>query len=238
MLKIVRDFYESTKIREFPQGAAAGPAPVTHTKVFYKRYPRLPRTKLPSARIEGQFADLLAQRVSSRGYAAGPVTLDQLAQVLSACRIVDPSREPERRTYPSGGARFPIEIYPVAFNVEGLEPGCYHYDIAGEALETLWKKDLRERAREIVSPHVTGCAVALVMTAVMARSEVKYGQRAYPLCLLEAGHIGQSLSLACTQLGLGHCPILGFVNDTLTKILDLTESEIPVYVMAVGRLPG
>ena len=87
----------------------------------------------------------------------------------------------------------------------------------------------------IVSPHLTGTAVALVFTAVIARAEVKYGARAYAFSLLEAGHMAQNISLVCTKLDIGCCPVGGFVNDTLVKIIDLTEHEIPIYVYGMGK---
>ncbi len=236
MLPVIRQIYEAAKVYQAATPAqAAEDAPITHTKVFHKQYPRFPRIPLPENIEEGEVAELLARRETERVFAGAPLTVEELAQVLRSCRIVDAEREPERRTYPSAGARFPVEVYPIVFNVDGLEPGCYHYDIAGNTLEVLWEKDLSEQVVDIVSPHVTAPAAGLVFTAVIARAEVKYGARAYPFSLLEAGHMAQNMALACTRLGIGCCPIGGFVNDTLVKIIDLTEHEIPIYVLALDK---
>jgi hypothetical protein len=78
--------------------------------------------------------------------------------------------------------------------------------------------------------------VALVFTAVIARAEVKYGPRAYPFSLLEARHMAQNIALTCTKHGIGACPVGGFVNDSVAKIIDLTEHETPIYVYALGSL--
>lgn len=239
MLPEIQAFYEAAKVRK----AATGPTgdaetPITHVKVFHKQYPRFPRIALPEANDTGELAALMSRRATEREFSSTPLTLDQLAQVLHACHIVDNEREPERRTYPSAGARFPVEIYPIVFNVENLPLGCYHYDIAGDALEILWEKDLSSQTIEIVSPYVSQPAVALVFTTVIARAEVKHGARAYPFSLLEAGHMAQNVSLTCTKRGIGACPVGGFVNDTVAKIIDLTEHEIPIYVYALGSLGG
>ncbi|MFC1682114.1 nitroreductase family protein [Nanoarchaeota archaeon] len=70
----------------------------------------------------------------------------------------------------------------------------------------------------------------------MARSKVKYGLRAYPYSLIEAGHMGQNIQLAASEIGIGSCPVSGFIDDTVKKILDLTDDEIPVYSISVGKV--
>jgi len=64
---------------------------------------------------------------------------------------------------------------------------------------------------------------------------VKYGLRAYPYSLIEAGHMGQNIHLTCAELGIGSCPVSGFVDNTLSKILGLTEEEIPIYSISLGK---
>ncbi len=234
MLDETRDFYRKTKLDK-ALGPPGEEAPITWTKVFYKSYPRLPKIALPKAMPDGQFGELLESRQSWRDFSKEPVSLEELAPVLLSCRIVDRERQPERRTYPSAGARFPVEIYLAAFNVNGLDGGAYHYNIADESLELLWKKDLRPYEKELASPFLANTAAALMLTSVMARSEVKYGHKAYPYSLIEAGHMGQNIQLACTKYGLGCCPIGGYVNDMVSKILDLTDEEIPIYVLGIGK---
>jgi SagB-type dehydrogenase family enzyme len=177
----------------------------------------------------------LQTRESRRDFTGQAITKHEVAQVLNSCRIVDASRDPERRTYPSAGARFPVEIYIISFNVKGLQAGAYHFNIEENYLEVLLRQDLSPIEQKVVSLYLKKTALAIVMTAVIARSEVKYGLRAYPYSLLEAGHIGQNILLTCTKLGIGCCPVGGFVNDVVTSILDLTKDEIPIYVIGLGR---
>jgi SagB-type dehydrogenase family enzyme len=234
MRKDIEVFYNAAKVEKLADATAGGEVPLTHIKVFHKRYPRLPRVALPDTQAGGQLFDLLRSRKSSRSFSEAPLHLNQLARILASCAIVDASGQVERRTYPSAGARFPVETYLISFRVDDLIPGCYHYDIEHPALELLWEQDLGSRVREIVSPAVEHPAAALVFTSVISRVEVKYGARAYPFSLLEAGHMAQNVSLVCTQMGIGSCPVGGFVNDTLSNCLDLTGDEIPIYAMALG----
>ena len=235
--KHIERFYRGVKLTR-----AAGAAtylvdpPVTYTQVFYKKYPRFPSVELPDVTPCGEFDALLEGRHSERSFADRPISLDKLSRILFTCRIVDRVRDPEKRTYPSAGARFPVEIYPIAFNVDGLERGAYHYNMPRHILELLLEQDLRDHETEIVSPYLSNTATALVLTAVLARSEIKYGNKAYPYSLIEAGHIGQNIQLACAKYDIGCCSIGGFVNDMVSGILDLTEDEIPIYVLGMGKI--
>ena len=47
--------------------------------------------------------------------------------------------------------------------------------------------------------------------------------------------MGQNIHFVCIELGLGSCSVSGFVNDSIVEILDLTENEIPIYVICVGN---
>lgn len=89
--------------------------------------------------------------------------------------------------------------------------------------------------KELISPYLENPAGTIVFTSVISRSEIKYGYRAYPYSLIEAGHMGQNILLAATEIGIGACPVSGFVDDTVIKILDLTEGEIPIYTISIGR---
>ena len=127
-----------------------------------------------------------------------------------------------------------MELYLIAFNIERLNQGAYHYNIKERKLELLWNKDLRNKRKELISPYLSNAAATLIFTSVIARSEVKYGLRAYPYSLIEAGHIGQNIHLACAESGIGSCSVNGFVDNTIKEILDLTDDEIPIYTISIG----
>jgi len=97
-------------------------------------------------------------------------------------------------------------------------------------------KDLRDYVPDIVSPFISSPSMALVLSSVIARSEIKYQQRAYQYSLLEAGHIGQNIYLACAKYKIGCCAVGGFLEDVIAKILDLTSDEIVIYAFALGNL--
>lgn len=235
MLKEIINFYKKTKIPENMKDLPEEEWPITFTKVFYKNYPRFPKIKLPEIERDGELETLLTMRESYRNFSNNPITLNELSKILGSCRITDNLRDPEKRTYPSGGARFPVELYLISFNIKNIKQGIYHYDIKGNNLEVLIEKDLSPEKREIISPYLENPAATIIFTSVIARSEVKYGIRAYPYSLIEAGHMGQNIHLACTEIGLGSCSVSGFADETVKKLLDLTEDEIPLYSIGIGQ---
>lgn len=235
MLKGTKKYYESLKNKEMLEDDGSE-SHITHVHVFHKEYPRLPSVELPDTyNPDSELQTLLDMQESTRFFSDTPLKLEEIAKIIRSCRITDYRRIPEKRSYPSGGARFPVELYIVSFNVKDLAPGAYHYNIKKGNLEQLWKKDLKDRRRELISPYLENPAASLVLTSVISRSEVKYGLRAYPYSLIEAGHMGQNIQLTCAEIGIGSCSVSGFVDDTFKEILDLTNDEIPIYSICIGR---
>ena len=226
MFKEIRKFYNRIKTNKYSEDNDVGEPPIAHVKVFYKEYPRLPSVQLSDVeREESEFENLLNYRESHRYFSDTPLKFGQISKILGSCRIVDNLREPERRTYPSGGARFPVEIYYLSYNTENLDNGAYHYNLKKNSLEQLLKKDFtRKEQRELISPYLENPAGTIILTSVISRSEIKYGLRAYPYSLIEAGHMGQNILLASSEIGIGACPVSGFVDKKVIKILDLTEN--------------
>ncbi|HZX12759.1 MAG TPA: SagB/ThcOx family dehydrogenase [Candidatus Nanoarchaeia archaeon] len=235
MLEAIRQFYKYIRNKELITSLDDAP-PITLTKIFHKKYPRLKSVPLPDVeRTESQLETLLEIRKSTRKFTSAQLSMVEISKILGSCRITDSKREPEKRTYPSGGARFPVELYLFAYRIEGLSRGAYHYNIVDGALEILIEEDLRQRIREFISPFLENPAATIVFTSVLARAEVKYGARAYPYSLIEAGYMGQNIELACAEIGVGSCPVSGFIDDSIKEVLDLTEDEIPIHTISIGR---
>lgn len=235
MIKDTEEFYNKTKFTGESYPENGDNTPVEYIHIFHKEYPRLPSVKLSKDLGKGEYVELLRKRKSIRSYSNKPISIKVLAKILSSCKIVTAGPYPfERRTYPSAGARFPIEIYLIAFRIKGLEPGAYHLNISKFSLETLLKTDLRKYEPSLTSSFINDVAGALIFTTVISRAEVKYGIRAYPYSLIEVGHMGQNVLLSCTKHKIGSCAVGGFVNDDVTKLLDLTEDELPIYAICFG----
>lgn len=208
---------------------------------FYKAYPRLPKLDLEGTPPHADFFDLVQKRQSRRDFTRQPLTKRELSVLLKySCgttgKLVG---ERLRRAHPSGGGRFPIETYPIVFREGGdLPAGVYHYNVKHHQLDVLWQRPFADgEVDELFSyPWVKEGSVALVMTAVFWRSQNKYGERGYRYILLEAGHIGQSLSLAAEALDLKCCALGGTRDERLEELLDVDGAvESVIYALVLGR---
>ncbi len=204
-----------------------------------KAYPRFPRIPLLRDGLsQASFADLLARRESVRSFSGEPIAFRALSRVLSTFQILDAERTPERRTYPSAGDRFPIELYLLSFAVTDLEPlGLYHLNIGEGALESLWPLQTDTPPDSLVPEGFVAPGALIVLTAMLQRSAVRYGVNAYPLVLLEAGHVAQNLLVGAVDAGLGACPVASLDDDVVTRAFDLGADEVPIYAVMLGSLP-
>lgn len=228
---------------------------------LYKFYSHAPVIGLPSpapAPGEQPLPDLMtcvAQRRSVRSFGATPLTLLELSRLLWAAagitaKFMTPQGQDFYRAAPTAGALYPVETYLVVNKVDGLEPGLYHYRVAGSdilerpivegshSLEQLRTGDLRGEvtAAALDQPLCGKAAVVFLWTAVFARSEWKYKDRAYRYVYLDAGHMAAHVSLAAVAQGLGSCPIAAFYDDEANALLDVDGlDEGVIYMSAVGR---
>jgi len=174
-------------------------------------------------------------RRSVRSYTTEPLTLEEVSQLLWAAQGITDSVG--RRTAPSAGALYPLEIYAVAGNVQGLSPGVYKYDPGKHQLEKVMDGDIRNElsAAALGQGSVRSGAVAFVITAVYERITVKYGDRGERYVHLEAGHAAQNLCLQATAMELGLVTAGAFDDEKVAEVLNLPEDEKPLYIIPVGR---
>jgi hypothetical protein len=79
---------------------------------------------------------------SSRDYSGVALERSDFDALLhTACGVTGAmpwaGREVKLRAYPSSGALYAVEIYPVVFRVKGLEPAVYHYRALENVLEVV-----------------------------------------------------------------------------------------------------
>jgi len=208
----------------------------------FKAYPGSPRFSLPGPEPETGLArplgELLSARRSIRLYKKRPLSLSEIGALLWASQGISRlDRGFAFRTAPSAGALHPIETYLSSQNVSGLDPGLYHYDVRGHALELVRAGDVRRAlsAAALDQEFLADAGAVFVWTAVFGRSKWKYRQRAYRYVYLDAGHIAQNLALAAVSLGLGSCQIAALYDDEVNALLgvDGTEESV-VYMSGVG----
>ncbi|MGD9347269.1 MAG: SagB/ThcOx family dehydrogenase [Candidatus Aminicenantes bacterium] len=206
----------------------------------YKTYPDSPKTELEDPEVAGGMPiwEAIQTRQSIRNYKNIPLTPTHLSQLLWATQGI--SREAmgfEFRTAPSAGALYPVETYLVLNNVDGIEPGVYHYDVKNHQLDQLKRGDFRiDIARAALDQDMAYSAgVVFAWTALFERSKWKYKQRAYRYVYLDAGHIAENLALAAVALGLGTCQIGALYDDEVNDLIEIDgDKESILYMSTVG----
>lgn len=176
----------------------------------------------------------LQARRSVREYAADPVTLQQLGQLLWAAQ--GENRATGRRTAPSAGALYPLELFVLAGHVTDLPQGLYRYRPQTHDLVVHADGDLREglAAAALMQNWLYEAPVVLVFSAVYQRTAVKYGERAPRYVHMEVGHAAQNVWLQAVSLGLGAGFIGAFRDDRVGEVLGLGEDE-PLGIMPIGE---
>ena len=211
----------------------------------------LPRTpEAPDEPTRRSFASVLERRRSERHYdEAYPVTRQELGFLLDrAARIrssgvfpVGPTQERTvafeitQRPYPSGGASYELEIYPVVDRCAGVPPGVYHYDAGRHALVPITGRT-SDAERLIANAsattgHQATPQIVLVIAARFARVMWKYRSMGYGTILRNVGVLYQTLYLAATDLGLSPCALGGGDSALFARITGLD----PVVEGSVGE---
>lgn len=230
-------YHENSKITRSAPRIAQSTESILVAPSGFKRYVHSPPRDLPPPGADGSsLLSVLRARRSCRTYAGEPLSLEAVSEL--AFHALGTPDGGYRRCVPSAGGLYPLELYVVALDVTGLDAGLYHYDVRSHALRQLEEGDCRSRLAQTVfiEDAVAKAGAMMVLTSVFGRSKIKYGERAYRFALLEAGHVMQNICLAATVLGLGTCPVGGFIDDTMNDLLDVDGiEEAALYAVTIGR---
>jgi putative peptide maturation dehydrogenase len=191
--------------------------------------------EIPLVERHGDLYDVLLRRRTTRSFDLDtPLPLDELAVVLRyvfgyhGYAPLFGEVTTLKRTSPSAGGFHPVEAYPLVTNVEGLDPGFYHYDARNHALELmapLGADEARAAAAEFVcgQTYFADAHVLFVLAARFDRAFWKYRNhpKALGALLMDAAHLSQTLYLVATELGLGAFVTAAINNADIEERLGL-----------------
>jgi SagB-type dehydrogenase family enzyme len=190
--------------------------------------------RLPKPKEKGttSIEETLNKRRSVRDYTRGALSLEKVSQLLWA----GSGRNLYRRTAPSAGATYPLEIYLVVGEVEGLEPGIYHYSPPRHSLEMTKEEDVRSRLSRAAlgQEMIEEAPITIIIAANYVRTTGHYGQRGNRYVHMEVGHVGQNVSLQAISLNLGTVMIGAFGDEEVKEVLGIEEE--PLYIIPVGKI--
>src|SRR3990172_8116351 len=155
------------------------------------------KVTLPKLRYESTTSveHALLKRRSVREFRDVPLALDDLGQLLWAVQGI--TDRAGFRTAPSAGALYPLEVYALAGNVQGLPTGLYQYIPRGHALCRVADGDRRPALSHAAydQPSIADAPAILALCTVYERVTGKYGERGLRYVHMEAGHAAQNVYL-------------------------------------------
>ena len=196
---------------------------------------------------EASFTEVLEARKSIREYGESPITAQQLGEFLYRTARIKQLIQTEygeiaRRPYPSGGALYELELYPVINRCEGIPTGLYHYSPLAHQLN--WISDRTETVDTLLKDAWQSMGrqgapqVLIVIAARFQRLAWKYESIAYALMLKHVGVLYQTLYLAATAMGLASCGLGYGDSDLFTQATGYDYyAETSVGEFALGSRP-
>jgi SagB-type dehydrogenase family enzyme len=209
----------------------------------------LPDPKL-DALEEVRLSAALRERMTSRIFNGNPISFEQLSTLLFCSfglihgewqELVENNLRPLgiRKAHPSGGGLHPVEAYILAFNVEGMMPGIYHYDVKGHHLTRVNAPCSYDHLKYILCGQffAQGISVGVFLTAHFEKVWKKYvHSRSYKDVYLDAGHASQTFLLTATALNLRTWESAWFQDTEVASLLKIDGvSAAPLFFLAVGH---
>jgi SagB-type dehydrogenase family enzyme len=193
---------------------------------------------LPEPVSEGTMSleETLLLRRSVRSYRDAPMNLQEVSQLLWSAQGI--TNERGFRTAPSAGATFPLELFVVVNNVEGLAKGIYHYSPHQNRLEMIRRVDVAsDLARASLSQSMLADGgIVIVFAAEFERTTQRYGERGIRYVHNEIGHASQNVHLQAAAMNLGTVVIGAYRDEEVEAILKLDDELRVLYMMPVGKI--
>jgi SagB-type dehydrogenase family enzyme len=194
------------------------------------------RIPLPSPETQSEVSveQAMAERRSVRDFTGQGLAIHSVGQLLWAAQGVTSSQG--RRTAPSAGALYPLEVYIVAGELADLDPGVYRYRPDDHSLSLHVPGDVRvELGRAARQAWIADAPMVVVVAAVYERTRRKYGTRTERYVHMEVGHVAQNIYLQAESLGLGTVMVGAFRDAKARAVLQLPSHEAPLALMPVGH---
>jgi SagB-type dehydrogenase family enzyme len=174
----------------------------------------------------------IVQRRSTRRFSRATMSRSQLARILGC------GYDPEAMGLGEQPAfeRSRLMTFVAVVAVEGLEAGVYYLAPHGLELRLVRKGCSRQALQFLcLSQELGGDAAAVVFhTADLQAAVGLFGDRSYRYLHLDAGLIGERLSLSALNVGAGASGIGGFFDDQVTELLGIPSEQAVIYVTTLG----
>ena len=210
---------------------------------LYKSYPGA--TQISLAETQPPEMPALDAILNSATPSAAPLDVAAISQLLHYTaglikkRDLPVAGEVHYRAAASAGALYPIELYLVCGEIDGLNHGVYHYCPADNALIKLREGDFRGNLAAAAADESLASTPAIVVsTAVFWRTAWKYRTRGYRYCFWDNGTVLANLLATSNSLRQPVRVLTGFIDREVDLILGVDSvEEASTCLVALGA-PG
>jgi SagB-type dehydrogenase family enzyme len=138
------------------------------------------------------------------------------------------------RAAPATGALYPIEVYIVSENIDGLQAGVYHFCPGVFSLTRLREGDYRQFLSEAAGfePTIMNSPFTIILCSMAWRNAWKYQARSYRHWFWDSGVIAANLIATATSFGLNTRLITGYIDKFVNELLGLEERKEAAIILA------
>ncbi|WP_328190151.1 SagB/ThcOx family dehydrogenase [Marinobacter sp. OP 3.4] len=199
----------------------------------------------PDTQGDHSLVECTRTRQSIREYSDSPIPLQHLSRLLWSAQGV--TRSDGKRTTPSAGGLYPLQLRVLVRRVEGLEPGVYDYLGDSHSLrlvgrlpsdETMQSVGIGDQPWLAESAIVIGVVADLAGTVRHFESQPPVGERGKRYVYMETGALTQNVHLHATDLELGCVLVAGFDNTRATEVFKLSPKLEPMALLCLGHGPS
>lgn len=185
--------------------------------------------QLPKPILKGfkSLEECIYERESVRSYSDKKIEIEKISQILWATQ----GKKGDKRTVPSAGATYPLEIYLTL-----KDKGYFHYNYIQHELKLITDRNITTQLAQASWDQyfIHEAYLNIIICAIFGRTTQRYGQRGVRYVYIEVGHCAQNVHLEAVALGLCSVPIGAFDDNAVKKVLDLKRQVEPLYIIPIG----
>jgi SagB-type dehydrogenase family enzyme len=189
--------------------------------------------ELPNPRFKGEMSleESIYSRKSVRSFSDKEIVMEKISQLLWVAQ----GKNCYKRTVPSAGAIYPLEIY-----VFLKKKGIYYYNFRKNELIIEIEEDeneslLKQLAQFSLNQNfIYEAPLNLIICIDFPKIIRGYGERGKRYALIEVGHCAQNVHLEAVSLGLSSVPIGAFQDKLIKDLMLLPENLDPIYIIPIG----
>ena len=191
-----------------------------------------------------QLREIQEKRESKRKFDPTGLTFKNLSSLLNSSYFIHKNNQGEKKVnLPSGGGIYPLDLFVLNINTNGIPAGIYFYNYRDCHLQTIKEFEISEL--ETILKKAFGfrsdidflsASAVLLIGSMCNKTTYKYGDRGLRFVFLEAGTLLQSIYLTSSALGIAACANGGYLDDYLCNLVNYRLSSHSILsTIVIGK---